>query len=132
MILNNEVNYPKKPQIINKFKHVNRKYNIIQNNSSVGLIKIDVEGLELDVLKGAEKIIKLNFPHMIVEAHTDEKLNEIKNYLKQFNYTILGKFCKTPTYHFINTKHYENIQKPFFLSLKYYILNLLNKYFKAK
>ena len=37
--------------------------------SNVTFIKIDVEGLELEVLKGAEKTIEQNHPDVMVEIH---------------------------------------------------------------
>jgi len=99
----------------------------IYNN--VNLIKIDVEGLELDVLEGAENIISRNLPHIIVEAHNEDKLLRIKQYLDKFNYSILGKFCKTPTYHFITKGHRSQFYN--FLFTKK-ISNLLNKIYRYK
>ena len=37
------------------------------NDKRIGLIKIDVEGLELEVLKGLQKTIKENNPIIILE-----------------------------------------------------------------
>lgn len=57
-----------------------------------GLIKIDVEGHELDVLKGAEALIKKHQPILIVEIeqrHHDVPVkNIIENLVKQFSYTV--------------------------------------------
>ena len=36
------------------------------------LLKIDVEGAEVDVLKGAERLLHLHRPHVIVETHSAE------------------------------------------------------------
>ena len=97
----------------------------IYNN--INMIKIDVEGLEIDVLKGAENVISRNLPHIIVEAHNKDKLLRIKKYLDKFNYSILGKFCKTPTYHFVTNSHRSQFNN--FLFTKN-ISNLLNKIYR--
>tara|TARA_B100001248_G_C27288696_1_gene411352 strand:+ start:121 stop:864 length:744 start_codon:yes stop_codon:yes gene_type:complete len=38
-----------------------------QGHSNIGMIKIDTEGTELDVIKGADKIIKDSYPTLMVE-----------------------------------------------------------------
>ena len=51
------------------------------NITNVGVIKIDVEGFELDVLKGAEQtILKSNYPILIVESWNVEEndLEDVK------------------------------------------------------
>ena len=100
--------------------------NIIYDEN-ICLLKIDVEGLEIDVLNGAKRIIKKNLPHIIVEAHNKERLDEMKEFLDQFNYTILGRFCYTPTYHFINTSKHKKINSKIFSKINYSIVNILNR-----
>ena len=53
----------------------------------ISLIKIDVNGHELSVIKGLNNIIKKDKPALIIE--TDKNINKINEYLKKFNY---GKF----------------------------------------
>lgn len=66
--------------------------------SSVCLIKIDVEGMELDVLHGAEHTIKTHRPLIYVEApHTHE---QVSKFLRALNYREVGKWNATPTYGF--------------------------------
>ena len=74
-----------------KFK---RNINIVQKeiflkridklNLKISLIKIDVNGHELSVVKGLKNIIKKDKPALIVE--TDKNINKIYDYLKKFNY----------------------------------------------
>jgi len=55
----------------------------------VDLIKIDVEGHEYDVIKGAEKTIKKSLPVMIIEVekrHLDKPVDEIFSYIANFGY----------------------------------------------
>ena len=49
-------------------------------------IKIDVEGAELLVLKGAAEIIDKMAPVILVEIQNQENYNEIKNFLSKFVY----------------------------------------------
>jgi FkbM family methyltransferase len=54
----------------------------------VGLIKIDVEGHELQALKGAFETIGENLPCIIAEHHTNEEYLRVLDYLKQFGYNL--------------------------------------------
>lgn len=54
---------------------------------NVALIKIDVEGAEVDVLKGAIRTLK-SHPRIIFEAWDKEHLKKIEEILKPFNYKI--------------------------------------------
>jgi hypothetical protein len=66
----------------------------IKNNkiNNIGLIKIDVEGAELDVLKGMQKtldklhppvLIEFNNPRTKLAGHT---LNELYDFITRYNY----------------------------------------------
>lgn len=48
----------------------------------VDFIKIDVEGAELEVLKGASKLVKRDKPVLIIETE-NENLRKLLNYLKE-------------------------------------------------
>jgi FkbM family methyltransferase len=67
----------------------------------VSLIKIDVEGMEPLVLKGAIDIITEYKPHIIVEAPTKQELKKINEILIPLGYKKLpGRWALTPVYHF--------------------------------
>lgn len=53
----------------------------------VDLIKVDVEGLEPEVFRGANKTLK-NHPKIVFEALTENKLNECKKELLKHGYKI--------------------------------------------
>jgi FkbM family methyltransferase len=53
-------------------------------NLKISLIKIDVNGNELSVVKGLNNVIKKNKPALIIE--TDKNINKINDYLEKFNY----------------------------------------------
>ena len=52
----------------------------------VDLIKIDVEGNEAETLKGMCGIIEQFRPTILIECLSEEKYNQVKNYLKKYNY----------------------------------------------
>jgi FkbM family methyltransferase len=82
---------------------------VLSNNwPKPDLIKIDVQGAEIDVLKGSIQTLK-NCKHIILEAqHIDynkgaPKLEEVKQYLKDIGYTLVDTICKNNAdgdYHF--------------------------------
>jgi FkbM family methyltransferase len=55
---------------------------------NIGLIKIDIEGHELEALKGAFNTIKKSTPCIIAEHHTNEEHIQVLDYLKQFGYKL--------------------------------------------
>jgi FkbM family methyltransferase len=56
----------------------------------INLIKIDVEGFELNVLKGAEKILKEGSPILVIEITEKEQEQEIKKFLEKFNFYCIN------------------------------------------
>lgn len=69
---------------------------------SVTLCKIDVEGMELEALQGAQTLLKEHRPQLVVEANTGEALSRLTSYLSGLGYRRVGQFPNTPTYYFIN------------------------------
>jgi FkbM family methyltransferase len=59
--------------------------------NSVRAIKIDVEGYELEVLRGAIKILKMNKPLLIIESLNKNSEKEIVNFLKHYGYELMLK-----------------------------------------
>lgn len=54
----------------------------------VGFIKIDVEGYELEVLKGASKLIARDRPIMYIEDDRVEKSFKLREYISNIGYSI--------------------------------------------
>ena len=52
----------------------------------VSLIKVDVEGHEINVLRGAEKVIARCRPSMVLEANSHDKLMELETWLNNHDY----------------------------------------------
>lgn len=68
------------------------------NLNSLGCLKIDVEGMELDVLMGAEQTIKKNLPNIVFETlniYPPERHKAIADYLTAFDYKI---YCISPSF----------------------------------
>jgi hypothetical protein len=63
-----------------------------QIDREVKLIKIDVEGAELEVLRGAEKLLKRWKPKLLIEVHGfalpsfGTSVNELRNFLGNLGY----------------------------------------------
>jgi FkbM family methyltransferase len=73
---------------------------IIEND--VKVIKIDVEGAETSVLRGATGVLKRCRPNLYIEAHTERETVEIMDVIKPLGYFMTGKvFNASPTYEFI-------------------------------
>ena len=50
------------------------------------IIKIDVEGAELSVLKGSKNLLSESKPAILLSTHGDKVKNDCIDFLKQFNY----------------------------------------------
>jgi protein O-GlcNAc transferase len=68
------------------------------------MIKIDVEGMEMDVLNGAMRVIREYKPLLYMEANTEREFLEIYNVLKSSRYRYVKSFNATPTHLFIHDK----------------------------
>ena len=51
------------------------------------LLKIDVEGAELSVLKGAEKVLRSEHPIILLSVHSDQLRKDCLEYLRIQGYT---------------------------------------------
>lgn len=51
-------------------------------------IKLDIQGLEMEALKGAENILKTQSPLLVIEAMTKPEYVTLKKYLKKFGYKV--------------------------------------------
>lgn len=72
----------------------------VSSQGAIRLIKIDVEGMEQDVLAGARKTIKKHLPDIWVETDHPEKCLELIESFTDRKYEVDGPFNATPTYRF--------------------------------
>ncbi len=64
-------------------------------------IKIDVEGMELDVLEGGVRHIKRDRPIIYVECQTETDFRTIHDWFSKINYGYWDTFNATPTHLFL-------------------------------
>jgi FkbM family methyltransferase len=55
-------------------------------DEAVSVLKIDVEGVEVDVLRGAQRVIETSHPVVLAEARTADKLDELIEHLTPLGY----------------------------------------------
>jgi protein O-GlcNAc transferase len=68
--------------------------------SKVQLVKLDVEGMELDVLEGATTTLTEVHPDLVIEASGDAEHEALAQFLRPYCYVEVGRYCQTPVYHF--------------------------------
>lgn len=67
----------------------------------VSAIKIDVEGMELDVLQGARELITRDQPILYVECATEAEFRQLKRFMRAQNYHYWDTFNFTATHLFL-------------------------------
>lgn len=72
---------------------------------AVRLIKIDVEGMELEVLRGARACLQRHHPVVALEARSREDYISVQSYLSELGYSAAGSFAYTPTHLFVDLDH---------------------------
>ncbi len=73
----------------------------------VGVIKIDVEGMELQVLQGAVKCLYRDAPYVYVEAHDREHYLGLRTFFRAQGYLPVRAFNATPTFLFAPARSAE-------------------------
>ncbi|HET9645918.1 MAG TPA: FkbM family methyltransferase, partial [Burkholderiaceae bacterium] len=68
---------------------------------TVKLIKIDVEGMELDVLTGAAELLRSDRPVLYVECGTEAEFRGVSAWLDNASYSYWDTFNATPTHLFL-------------------------------
>lgn len=80
------------------------------NIKNVDIIKIDVEGMEMDVLEGAINTIKNNKPIVYVECATDSSFHDVFNFFININYIYVDTLGGTPTHIFAHIKDIDMVK----------------------
>ena len=78
-----------------------RRLDDLARTGPVVLIKVDVEGMELEVLRGAAEILRADHPLLYIEAAGDAQRRTIETFLAAFGYHIAQCFNATPTWLFL-------------------------------
>lgn len=72
--------------------------------SDVTLIKIDVEGGEMDILRGARETIQRDRPVLYIETE-GKRLRQVDDFLTEYGYAKFGQYAITPTYGYAPAGH---------------------------
>ena len=77
------------------------KIDTLLKDKKISYLKADIEGFELEMLKGAEKTIKTNKPKIAITTyHAQNNPNEIieliKSYVPEYQFYVKGIYEKTP------------------------------------
>lgn len=73
------------------------------------LLKIDAEGMDIDVLRGAAQIITSDRPIIGCEAGSDTAKNDLLEWCQDNSYTVYGMYNATPTYILLPSQTIEEI-----------------------
>lgn len=74
----------------------------LERNFKVRVLKIDVEGMELAVLEGAQELIATDRPLLYIECQTETHFAEIHKWVTRHGYVYWDTFNATPTHLFIH------------------------------
>lgn len=114
---------------------------ILKNKiKNIGVVKIDVEGHELEVFKGGIKVLKHMSPILLFESNFQENNFEILKFLKDNNYKYFYEFRFLSISHNIFLSHFKKLKIRiiilFFLKIfftkKYYDLIKIRSFKKRK
>lgn len=70
------------------------------SDGRINAIKLDVEGMEPAVLRGASGLLAKHAPELFVEAMNDDKLREVEDVLHPLGYIRVVAHASTPVWHF--------------------------------
>lgn len=79
------------------------------NGRKVAAIKVDVEGSELAVLKGAKQTIAESSPLLFVESHSSETKTEIARLLEPLGYVCIAISGMSDNYLWVNEKVHGDV-----------------------
>jgi FkbM family methyltransferase len=71
---------------------------VLRGRERVALIKVDVDGLDVPILRGARETIARCRPYIAVECPTEPGMKALRKLLGEINYEIAGTYCATPTH----------------------------------
>lgn len=73
---------------------------LLADFNNIKLLKIDVEGNEVECIQGGLGIIEKWKPEIFVEIWREAKFNQIEALLLPYGYQMKERYCHAPVYHF--------------------------------
>jgi len=83
--------------------------NLLSLKKNTLVIKIDVEGFEIEVLKGAKQLLLNNDCFLQIETFGDNK-NEVFNFLNKLNYQLVSTNTHNKTDLFFSNFTFQKIE----------------------
>jgi FkbM family methyltransferase len=77
----------------------------------ISAIKIDVEGMEPNVLRGGLKLIRKYLPELYIEVSSPSQMQEIKSLLDLEGYIPVCAHAATPVWHFTHYSKYSFLRR---------------------
>lgn len=78
--------------------------------NDISILKLDIEGMELDALHGARKLLERSQPLVAVECFNKAKYAAIKDFLASFDYFVIDSMNATPTFIFLCKRNAFHMQ----------------------
>lgn len=75
---------------------------LAMENDRISIIKLDIEGMELEALQGAQQILRLGKPLVAVECFNISRYQAVNDFLAPFGYFVVDSANATPTFIFLN------------------------------
>lgn len=76
----------------------------------ISILKIDIEGMELELLQGAEMTIKSNYPVIAIECFNEDVYSSVEKILGPIGYFSIDMVNSTPTFIFANENNPYHIK----------------------
>ncbi|WP_282266841.1 FkbM family methyltransferase [Stenotrophomonas sp. PS02298] len=84
----------------------------------IRLLKIDVEGMEVGVLKGAKALIEKDRPYIVVEAGTAAEFAAVDSILNASRYLPIAVFGATATYFYAPAERYAGLSAEILVGIR--------------
>jgi len=81
------------------------------SGKTISILKLDVEGMELDALRGAKDLVQSSFPVIAVECFTLEDLGRVESFLEPMGYFPVECVNATPTILFISRNNHFHLSR---------------------
>lgn len=121
------------PILISTIDDVVESYLSGQSNFvDVAVIKIDIEGMEIEALAGAANVISVHKPELYVEAQTPGSLKEVASFLQNYGYVPISRWAATPVYHFSASPSLALRLRAIVYKLRWCVLRALRRHLLEK